>query len=94
MDEITPQILLNLGFHEFSWNGGIIMAYWLPLSSENPDFNYRLSIRFGEHVREPINVWLITSSMLKLPHVDTVDKVIQLYALLTGIPLTKCQHQK
>ena len=85
VSDITPRTLLQLGFHEFSWNNGVIMEYWLPLFPEKPNFDYRLGIRFGEHKWEPVNVWLITQSMLKLTHIDSIEKVKQMYKLLTGV---------
>lgn len=81
-----------IGFNKFSWNGGVIIEYWLPLypnRSEKDHFDSRLGVRYGKHRDKSVNVWLILlSSMMKLHHVDTIDKLKMIYELLTGVHLT------
>jgi hypothetical protein len=94
---ITPEELLNLGFEEFAWNGGLIMEYWLSLFPDTEkEWDYRLGIRFNEFRDKPFIVWLFTgSAMTQLRHIDTVEKVSQLYELVAGVRLTsRCTGRK
>jgi hypothetical protein len=89
---ITPEELLNLGFDEFAWNGGIIMEYWLSLfPGTEKEWDYRLGIRFNEFRDKPFIVWLFTgSAMTQLRHIDTIEKASQLYELMTGVRCVLC----
>lgn len=82
---IQPEILEAHGFRLQLWNAGKLIEYWKPLCLKD-GWNWRLAVRFGEFRDRPSVVWLITGrAMTQLPHIDTVEKLEQLYELLNWI---------
>ena len=83
---LTQDELKNIGCKAISWNGGIIMEWYLPVKGTIYSINStRLGVRFNEHPDDPVKVYLICpSTMVRLQHVTTIDDFLTMYRLLTG----------
>jgi hypothetical protein len=79
---LTPEQLKKRGYKEFSWNNGTIMEYWKPIFPKRGR-DCLVCVRFGEHNDYPFMVYIIAgSAMLRLKHLQTINEVEALYALL------------
>lgn len=72
-----------------NWNGGYF-EYYLTIEGKDGDWHSsRLSVSFGDEPDRPFMAWLkVPGTGIALKHVVTIRQFAEMYALITGRPIS------